>query len=137
MLFWEEPKFRACGLKMTKTVTVICMLAFSLLLGACGPSEYEKEKLAFEKKKYEDEQAAKAKTAEKEEQDKAEQKEHWIACREEAENYYNGEIKNWGEPVAGKPGIREGPAKQLEEIKSRLQRSKEACDRNFPKGRSW
>ena len=86
---------------MRKTVTVASMLAFSLFLAACGPSEYEKEKLAFEKKKYEDEQAAKAAAAQKDEQDKAEQKEHWIACRDEAEEDYNSEFRNWGEPIAG------------------------------------
>jgi hypothetical protein len=112
-------------------------LAFTLVLSACGASEYEKEKLAFEKKKYEDEQAAKAEAARKEEQDKTEQQQHWVTCRGEAEEDYNHESEHWGTPVVGKPGVHEGPAKQLEDMKNRLQRAKEGCDRNYPKGRSW
>jgi hypothetical protein len=119
----------------TRNLALLLGLCFSFV--ACGPSEFEKEKLAFEKKKYEDEQAAKAAAEQKQEQDKAEQKEHWMACRAEADDDYDNEFKHWGEPVAGKPSVREGPAKQLEDMKNRRQRSREACDRDFPKGRSW
>lgn len=113
------------------------ILALSMVLSACGPSEFEKEKLAFEKKKYEDEQAAKAEAVRKEEEDKAEQKQLWISCRESADSEFSEEVKLWGTPVPGKPGIRNGPANQLQEMKNRLQRKNEECDRNFPKGISW
>jgi hypothetical protein len=113
------------------------MVCFSVVLCACGPSDFEKEKLAFEKKKYEDEQATKADAARKEEEDKNEQKDRWMHCRTTAESEFNDEVKLWGTPVPGKPGIRNGPANQLQEMKNRLQRKNEECDRNFPKGISW
>lgn len=113
------------------------VLSTSLMLASCGPSDFEKQKLAFEQQKYKDEQSAKAEAARKEEEDKAEQKTHWINCRTEATEEYDGDFKIWGSPVPGKPGVRSGPAKQLEDMKSRLQREKEQCDRNFPKGISW
>jgi hypothetical protein len=115
----------------------VVALALFMALSSCGPSDFEKEKLAFEKKKYEDEQAAKAEAARKEEADKEEQKQRWISCRMAAENEYNDEFKLWGKPVPGKPGIRSGPADQLQETKNRLQRKQEECARNFPKGISW
>jgi hypothetical protein len=115
----------------------IAALGLSLFLAACGPSDFEKQKLAFEQQKYKDEQAAKVEAAQKEEEDKKEQKDHWMNCRVTAETEHNEEIKVWGEPVPGKPGIRNGPANQLQEIKNRLQRKMEQCDRNFPKGISW
>ena len=107
------------------------------MLAACGPSDFEKQKLAFEQQKYKDEQAAKAEAARKDEEDKQEQTEHWKACRLAAEADYNDDFKMWGEAVPGKPGIRNGPANQLEEMKNRLQRQNEQCDRNFPRGISW
>lgn len=116
---------------------LVSILAFSIVLASCGPSDFEKEKLAFEKKKYEDAQAAKAEEARKEEEDKNEQKQHWMACRLAASTDYDEEFKLWGEPVRGKPGVRSGPAKQLEEMKNHHQRKNEECDRNFPKGVSW
>jgi hypothetical protein len=115
----------------------VVALALSVVLSACGPPEFEKEKLAFEKKKYEDEQAAKAEAPRKEEEDKEQQKQRWITCRTTAETEFNDEVKLWGTPVPGKPGIRNGPANQLQEMKNRLQRKNEQCDRNFPKGISW
>jgi hypothetical protein len=99
------------------------------LLSACGPSDCEKQKLAFEQQKYKDEQAAKAEAARKE-QDISDQKAHWSACR-------LAEFEVWGEPVPGKPGIRSGPVKQMEDVKQLLQRKNEQCDCNFPKGISW
>jgi hypothetical protein len=125
---WSQTKARAVA---------NFVLALSLALCACGPSEFEKEKLAFEKKKYEDAQTAKADAARKEEEDKQEQKQLWISCRTTAETEFNDEVKLWGTPVPGKPGIRNGPANQLQEMKNRLQRKNEQCDRNFPKGISW
>lgn len=122
-------------MKVAKCVVVA--LALSMVLSACGPSEFEKEKLAFEKKKYEDDQAAKAEAARKEQEDKDEQKQRWISCRGTAEDEFDEEVKLWGTPVPGKPGIRNGPANQLQEMKNRLQRKNEQCDRNFPKGISW
>ena len=86
---------------------------------------------------YKDEQAAKAEAARKEEQDKQEQAVRWGNCRLQAETEYDDEEKIWGEPVPGKPGVRSGPAKQLQEMKDRLQRKNEECDRNFPKGISY
>ena len=115
----------------------IAPLGLCLSVVACGPSDFEKQKLAFEQQKYKDEQAAKAAATEKEEEDKKEQKDRWMNCRLAAENEYNAEIKIWGEPVPGKPGIRSGPANQLHDMKNRLQRKNEQCDRNFPKGISW
>jgi hypothetical protein len=115
----------------------IAALGLCLFLVACGPSDFEKQKLAFEQQKYKDEQAAKAAAAEKEEEDKREQKERWMNCRISADNDFNSEFKNWGEPDPGKPGIRNGPANQYKEMQDRLQRKKEQCDRNFPKGISW
>lgn len=108
-----------------------------LLLSACGPSDFEKQKLAFEQQKFKDEQAAKAEAARKEEEDKQEQKTRWTSCRTTAETEFNDEVKMWGEPVPGKSGIRNGPANQLQDMKNRLQRRNEQCDRNFPKGISW
>lgn len=122
----------------TKTkIAAAFIFTLSMGLSSCGPSEFEKEKLAFEKKKYEDEQTAKGEAAKKEEEDRAEQKQRWMLCRTTAENDFNGEVKLWGTPVPGKPGIRNGPANQLQEMKNRLQRENEECDRNFPKGISW
>jgi hypothetical protein len=112
-------------------------LTLLLLLAGCGPSDFEREKLAFEKQKYQDEQAAKAKAAQDEEDDKREQKERWMNCREAAERDFNSEWKNWGEPAPGKPDLRNGPANQMQDMKNRLQRKDEECDRNFPKGISW
>jgi len=115
----------------------ITTLSVTLTLASCGPSDFEKEKLAFEQQKYRDEQAAKAEIVRKEEVDKTEQKTHWVNCRVSADSDFNNEFKNWGDPVPGRPGIRNGNAHQYEEMQSRLQRKKEQCDRNFPKGISW
>lgn len=115
----------------------IAALAVSLTLAACGPSDFEKQKLAFEQQKYRDEQAAKAEAARKEEEDKEEQRTRWTNCRLAASQQYDNDFKIWGSPVPGKPGIRSGPANQLQEMKSLLQRQNEQCDRNFPKGISW
>ena len=93
-----------------KIEKAIATLVLALFLVACGPSDFEKQKLAFEQQKYKDEQAAKAAAAEKEEEDKREQKERWMNCRISADNDFNNEFKNWGEPVPGRPGIRNGPA---------------------------
>ena len=111
-------------------------LVFSLMAWACGPSDFERQKLAFEEQKYKDEQAAKAEAARQETQDKQEQTSRWQACRVSAETEFNNEVKMWGEPT-GKPGIRSGPANQLQDMKNRLQRKNEQCDRNFPRGISW
>jgi hypothetical protein len=119
---------------MKRTLGACCLLLF---LAACGPSEYDKQKLAFEQQKYNDEQAAKAKAAADEAQDKQEQTERWRNCRMIAESEYNDELDVWGEPVPGKPGVRNGPANQLQDMKNRLQRKNEECDRNFPKGISY
>jgi hypothetical protein len=116
---------------------IIVLLVLSLFLAACGPSDFEKQKLEFERQKYNDEQAAKAEAARKEDQDRQDQKTHWMGCRVAAEDQYSQEFKMWGEPVPGKPGVRSGPTKQSEDMKNRLQRQKEQCDRNFPKGISW
>ncbi len=119
---------------MRRTATA---LIFASMLAACGPSDFEKQKLAFEQQKYRDEQAAKAEAARKEAEDVEQQTQRWKACRLAAENEYNSDFKTWGNPVPGKPGIRSGPANQLEQMKNRLQRQNEQCDRNFPKGISW
>lgn len=116
---------------------IIAALIFSLFLVACGPSDFEKQKLAFEEKKYNDEQAAKAAAAQQEADDKLEQTNHWNLCRATAEDEFSAEVKLWGEPVTGKPGVRNGPANQLQDMKNRLQRKNEECDRNFPKGISY
>lgn len=108
-----------------------------LLLASCGPSDFEKQKLAFEQQKYRDEQAAKAEAANKEEQDIKEQKDRWMQCRVSAESEYNADFETWGEPIPSKPGMRSGPANQLQQMKNLLQRKNEQCDRNFPKGISW
>ncbi len=113
------------------------VLLFSLVLVACGPSDFERQKLAFEQQKYKDERAARAEAAREEAADKQEQTNHWQACRIAAQDDYNDDFKLWGEPVPGKPGIRHGPANQLQEMKNRLQRKNEQCDRNFPRGISW
>jgi hypothetical protein len=105
---------------------LVAALALSMAVSACGPSEFEKEKLAFEKKKYEDERAAKAEATRKEEEDKEGQKQHWMSCRTTADTDFNDEVKLWGTPVPGKPGVRNGPANQLQEMKNRLQRKLEA-----------
>lgn len=115
----------------------IAVLVLSLFFAACGPSDFEKQKLEFERQKYKDEQAAKAEAARKEEEDKREQTNRWTTCRLAASQEYDDEFKMWGEPVPGKSGVRSGPAKQLEDMKNRLQRENEQCDRNFPKGISW
>jgi hypothetical protein len=112
-------------------------LTLLLLLASCGPSDFEKQKLAFEQQKYKDEQAAKAKAAQDEANDKKEQKDRWVNCRVAAQAEFESDMKTWGEPVPGKPGIRNGPANQLKEMKDLLQRQNEQCDRNFPKGISW
>jgi hypothetical protein len=119
---------------MKTTVAAAIVLTF---LVACGPSDFEKQKLAFEQQKYKDEQAAKTEAARREEQDKDEQTMRWKNCRVEAEDEYDHDWKTWGEPVPGRPGVRSGPAKQLQDMKDLLQRKKEQCDRNFPKGISW
>jgi hypothetical protein len=116
---------------------LILSFVFSLMLVACGPSDFEKQKLAFEVRKYNDEQAAKADAAQKEAEDKKEQGEHWRACRFAADADYDSEFKLWGRPVSGKPGVRSGPEHQLQEMKNRLRLKTEQCDRNFPKGISW
>jgi len=142
---------------------VIAALVLSLVLAGCGPSELEKERLAFEEKKYNDEQAARAEAAKREaeklafeqqkeaeklafEQQKyrdeqaakaaaaSKERTNWLMCRSEAEQEYNNEFKYWGEPVAGEAGVRNGPSAQMEEMKNRLQRKQEECDRDFPKG---
>jgi hypothetical protein len=115
----------------------IVMMALPLILTACGPSDFEKRKLAFEEQKYKDEQAAKAEAARKEEQDKQEQRMKWMNCRYAASLEYDNEFKYWGEPVPGKPGVRNGPINQMQDMKNRLQRQNEECDRNFPKGVSY
>jgi hypothetical protein len=112
-------------------------LVFSLMAGACGPSDFERQKLAFEEQKYKDEQAAKAEAVRQEAEDKQQQTNRWSTCRLTAEQEFNHEVKVWGEPVPGKPGLRNGPANQLQDMKNRLQRKNEQCDRNFPKGISW
>jgi hypothetical protein len=117
--------------------TFLVPLVFSFVLSSCGPSNFEKEKLAFEEQKYKDEQAAKAEAARKEEQDKNEQAMKWRSCRFEAEAEYDSDFKMWGEPIHGKPGQRSGPANQMQDMKNRLQRQNEECDRNFPKGISY
>ena len=117
--------------------SVIAVMGLFLFLAACGPSEYDKQRLAFEEQKYKDEQAAKAQAAAKEAEDKQEQSARWFACRARADNEYNNEESLWGEPVPGKPGVRSGPANQLQDLKNRLQRKNEECDRNFPKGISY
>ena len=109
----------------------------SILMVACGPSDFEKQKLAFEQQKYNDEKAAKAEAARKEEEDKQEQTRKWMSCRTAASSDYDDEFKLWGQPIAGKPGMRSGPANQLKDIKSELNRKNEQCDHNFPKGVSW
>lgn len=115
----------------------LVMLALTSILAGCGPSDFERQKLAFEQQKYKDEQAAKAEAARQEEADKADQKSRWMSCRLAAAQQYSDDLKNWGEPVPGKPGIRSGPANQLQEMKSLRQRQNEQCDRNFPRGISW
>ncbi len=107
------------------------------MVAACGPSDFEKEKLRFEQQKYKDEQDAKAEVARKETEDKQEQMDRWKHCRVSAETDFNSEVEAWGQPVPGKPGMRNGPANQLQDMRNRLQRQKEQCDRNFPKGISW
>src|SRR5690348_13833241 len=116
---------------------VIAALALSLVLAGCGPSELEKERLAFEEKKYNDEQAAKAEALRKEQEEIQQQTQHWSACRLAASQDYDYEFKYWGEPVPGKPGVRNGPIEQMQDMKNRLQRKNEECDRNFPKGISY
>lgn len=116
---------------------VLVPLVFSVMVEACGPSDFERQKLAFEEQKYKDEQAAKAEAARQEEEDKQGQTSRWQACRIAAQDDYSSEFKLWGEPVPGKPGVRNGPANQMQEMKNRLQRKGEQCDRNFPKGISW
>jgi len=113
---------------------VLVALALSLTLLSYGPSDFEKQKLAFEQQKYKDEQAAKAEAARKEEQEKQVQEFKWTTCRAEATLEYDNEFKYWGEAVPGKPGVRNGPISQMQDMKNRLQRHNEECDRNFPKG---
>ena len=115
----------------------LAILALVPIFTGCGASDLERQKLAFEQQKYKDEQVAKAEAARKDEQDKAEQTTHWITCRRAATEQYDNDLKNWGSPVPGKPGIRSGPANQLHEMKNLLQRQNEQCDRNFPRGVSW
>lgn len=115
----------------------VLTVAVAFPLVACGPSDFEREKLAFEKKKYEDEQAAKAEATRRETEDIQHQETRWQACRMATQDDYNKEFNLWGSPVPGKPGIRNGPAIQAQEMKNRLQRKDEQCDRNFPKGISW
>jgi hypothetical protein len=119
-------------LALTYAMTVFC-----LSFAGCGPSDFERQKLAFEQQKYNDEQAAKAEAARKEAEDKQEQSTRWQACRVAAEDEYNREFSHWGSPVPGQPGIRNGPTNQYEDMKNREQRQNEQCDRNFPKGISW
>jgi hypothetical protein len=116
---------------------LFAVLVFSFVLSSCGPSDFEKQKLAFEQQKYKDEQAAKAEAARKEEQDKQEQTDRWRLCRAAAQGEYESDFSEWGEPVPGKPGIRSGPTNQMKDMKDRLQRQNEECDRKFPKGVSY
>jgi hypothetical protein len=115
----------------------IAAIYLSCFLVACGPSDFEKQKLAFEQQKYKDEQAAKAQAARLEEEDKQQQKSRWISCRATADQEFNDDVKSWGEPVPGKPDARNVPANQLQLMKDRLQRKREQCDHNFPKGITW
>jgi hypothetical protein len=117
--------------------SLLVALVLSVALSSCGPSDFEKQKLAFEQQKYKDEQAARVETAQAEERDKNEQTMKWRNCRLEAEMEYDSDFKMWGEPIPGKPGQRSGPANQLQDMKNRLQRQNEECDRNFPKGISY
>ena len=117
--------------------SLIATCALSLMVAACGPSDFERQKLAFEQQKYKDEQDAKAEAARKETEDKEEQIEQWRNCRVSAETDFNNEVEAWGQPVPGKRGMRNGPANQLQDMRNRLQRKKEQCDRNFPKGIRW
>jgi hypothetical protein len=122
---------------MNATSGILILAAVSLSTMSCGPSNYEREKLAFEEQKYKDEQTAKADAARREVEDKQEQVERWRTCRVAAENDFNDEINNWGELIPGKHGLRRGPANQLQDMKNRRQQKNEQCDRNFPKGISW
>jgi len=110
------------------------VFALSVILTACGPSDFERQKLAFEQQKYNDEQAAKAAADLKEANDRLEQSIRWRSCRDVTHLEYVNEFKIWGEPFPGKPGNRSGPANQLQDMKNRVQRKNEECDRNFPKG---
>ena len=112
----------------------IVLLVLPLIITACGPSDFEKQKLAFEQQKYKDEQAAKTEIARNEEQEKLEQRMNWSTCREKATLEYDNDFKYWGEPVHEKTGVRNGPINQMEDMKNRLQRQNEQCDRDFPKG---
>jgi hypothetical protein len=116
---------------------LLVALVLSLVLSSCGPSDFEKQKLAFEEQKYKDEQAAKAEAAQKEEEDKKEQTQRWSSCRIAAQDEYDSDFSTWGQPVPGKPGIRNGPASQMKDMKDRLERQNEECDRKFPKGVSY
>jgi hypothetical protein len=122
---------------MKAFVFACVMTSVWLSFAGCGPSDFEKQKLAFEMQKYQDEQTAKTEAARKEAEDKEEQSTRWKACRYEAGEEFNREFSHWGEPVPGKPGIRNGPTNQYEDMKNREQRQNEQCDRNFPKGVSW
>ena len=122
---------------MNATFALLIFFAISLSATSCGPSSYEREKLAFEEQKYKDEQTAKADAAQREVEDKQEQVERWRTCRVASENDFNDEINNWGELIPGKHGLRRGPANQLQDMKNRRQQKNEQCDRNFPKGISW
>lgn len=124
-------------LQPTKSLAITAFVLTAPMLIGCGPSDFEKEKLAFEKRKYEDEQRAKADAARQEAQDQQNQLVKWRACRASAESDYDSEFNMWGEPVSGKTGVRNGPANQLREMKDRLQRRREQCDHNFPKGIAW
>lgn len=119
------------------TRRIINVLLLSLCLAGCGPSDFEKRKLALEEQKYKDAKAAKEEAQRKEEEEKKKQKELWMNCRVRAETDYNSEFSMWGEPVPGKPGQRQGRADQLENMKRRRQQAEDKCDRNFPKGISW
>src|SRR5690348_5365888 len=113
---------------------VIAALVLSLVLAGCGPSELDKERLAFEEKKYNDEQEGKADALSKEQKEIQQKTQHWSAIRLAANQDYNYEFKYWSEPVPGKLRVRNGPIEQMQDMKNRLQRKNEECDCNFPKG---
>lgn len=92
----------------------------------CGPSDFERQKLAFEQQKY------KAVAIQKEADEKDDQQVQWRDCRSAAVEEYYADFERWSKPAPGKPG--NGPANQLQEMKDRLFRKVDQCNRNFPKG---
>ena len=118
-----------------KTLLAIAIIALAVV--GAGLWQLQRQRLAFEEQQYKDQQAAKAEAAQKEAADKEQQAERWRLCRAASEDEYNSDFRTWGDPVPGKPGMRSGPATQIEDMKNRLQRENEECDRNFPKGISY